>query len=254
MNHAYSDTFINYIDGGLRNSAMAFCKVLMEWLNPQSVLDLGCGRGVWLDEWQKAGVRQILGMDGDSVNRAQLAMEPGSFQIADLTRPLRLTRRFDLAQSLELGEHLPKDAADVLIDNLTAASDCVLFSAAVVGQGGECHINEQPLSFWQAKFEARGYRAYDCLRPVLKDNRQVQPWYRYNAVLYVNQVGTGNLPDAVLRHAVPKGHQLRNGGDLMWRLRRGILSHLPQRIVTQIAQTRAAILAARAHRQLRAEG
>ena len=106
MNHAYSDTFINYIDGGLRNSAMAICKVLMEWLNPQSVLDLGCGRGVWLDEWQKAGVQQILGVDGDSVNRAQLAVEPGSFQTADLTRPLRLTRRFDLAQSLELGEHM----------------------------------------------------------------------------------------------------------------------------------------------------
>jgi hypothetical protein len=63
-------------------------------------------------------------------------------------------RRFDLVQSLEVGEHLPLSAAETLVDSLTTASDRVLFSAAVKGQGGEFHVNEQPLAFWQELFEA----------------------------------------------------------------------------------------------------
>jgi SAM-dependent methyltransferase len=248
MTHVYNDTFFDYIDHGARSSARAFAGLLTDWLAPSSVLDLGCGRGVWLDQWQRAGVRTVLGVDGDYVDRTQLAIDAESFQAGDLTKPLGLGRRFDLAQSLEVGEHLPTSASDALVDSLTQASDRVLFSAAVVGQGGEFHINEQPLSFWQHKFELRGYRAYDCLRPQLKNNRDVEPWYRYNAVLYVNDAGRAGLPRAVLDHAVAEGTELRNAGHLMWRLRRSIVSGLPLGTVTRIAQLRAAVLAAKARR------
>ena len=249
MSHVYNNTFFDYIDAGAQSSAQAFAGLLMDWLQPQSVLDLGCGRGVWLGEWQAAGVGEVLGVDGDYVDRTQLAIPADSFRAADLTQPLTFDRRFDLAQSLEVGEHLPTEASDALVDSLCAGSDRVLFSAAVPGQGGEFHVNEQPLSFWQEKFGERGYRAYDCIRPQLKDNTDVEPWYRYNAILYVNDEGTKSLPDAVLKHAVPKGDKVQNAGDLGWRLRRAVVRHLPQRTVTQIAQTRAAVIAARARRQ-----
>ncbi|MBV2360002.1 class I SAM-dependent methyltransferase [Thalassococcus sp. CAU 1522] len=246
MTHVYNNTFFDYIDEGARRSARAFIDLLQPHLDAASVLDLGSGRGVWLDEWSKAGVADVLGVDGDYVDRSRLAISSDDFLAADLTRPVDTGRRFDLAQSLEVGEHLPTEASDALVDSLTRASDRVLFSAAVTGQGGEFHVNEQPLSFWQGLFAARGYRAYDCIRPALSDNGDVEPWYRYNAVLYVNEAGRAGLPVAILRHAVPEGQAVANGGNWPWRLRRAVVSVLPQGTVTRIAQTRAALIAAQA--------
>jgi len=246
MTHIYNDTFFDYIDEGARRSAERIVGLVSDWVAPQSVLDLGCGRGVWLGVWRDAGAADVTGVDGDYVDRSALAIPESSFCAADLTKPLALNRKFDVAQSLEVGEHLPEDAADQLIDSLTQSADIVLFSAAVTGQGGEFHINEQPLSYWQDKFQARGYRAYDCLRPELKSDRTVEPWYRFNSVLYANAKGAARLPDAVLKTALSDGTRLKDAGNLTWRMRRRIVRHLPQGTVTRIAQTRAMILSAKA--------
>jgi hypothetical protein len=250
MAHIYSDTFFDYIDQGARRSAQQMLGLLGPWLRPTSVLDLGSGRGVWLDEWYKTGVADVLAVDGDYLNRDQLAVPRDSFVARDLTALVDTRRRFDLAQSLEVGEHLPTSASETLVESLTNASDRVLFSAAVIGQGGEFHVNEQPLSFWQDLFMARGYTAYDCIRPNLSKNREIEPWYRYNAVLYVNEAGQNDLPEAVRKHAVAKNVMLQDGGDAIWRLRRNVVSHLSRGTVTRIAQVRAGILAAHARSKL----
>ncbi|GGH34159.1 hypothetical protein SAMN05444007_107108 [Cribrihabitans marinus] len=248
MSHIYTDRFFDYIDRGARSSARRLIAALQPWLNAGSVADLGSGRGVWLAEWQRAGVEHVLGVDGDYVERVRLAIAPDSFRAADLTQPLKYDRRYDLAQSLEVGEHLPTEASETLVASLTRASDRVLFSAAVPGQGGEFHINEQPLSFWQDLFAARGYRAFDCVRPALAGHDDVEPWYRYNAVLYVNAAGREGLPDAVLETEIPAGEPVPEGGSASWRLRRQIVSMLPRPTVTWIAQARAAVLARQAQR------
>lgn len=243
MKHIYNDTFFDYIDESAHASAEQLIGLLNPMLEPQSVLDLGSGRGVWLSEWKRAGAKRVLGVDGDYVDQNNLAVEQAEFQAGDLTRPIKTDKRFDLAQSLEVGEHLPLSAAATLVDSLTAASDRVLFSAAVTGQGGENHINEQPLSFWQELFEAKGYRAFDCLRPSMRGNRKIAPWYRYNSILYVNADGMAGLPDEVLSAAVPSSQKVENGGDLLWRARRELVSRLPRNAVTKIAQVRASVLA-----------
>jgi putative flippase GtrA len=253
MAHVYNNRFFDYIYESAQNSARALVGILEPALRPASVLDLGCGRGVWLAEWQRAGAADVLGVDGDYVDVSTLAVLRNAFLAADLTRPLPLARRFDLAQSLEVGEHLPENAAATLVDSLTRASDRVLFSAAVRGQGGEFHINEQPLAYWQALFAARGYTAFDCLRPRLAANRQVAPWYRYNAVLYINAAGRAGLPESILRHEVPAGARLADGGDALWRLRRGIVSVLPRNTVNGIARARAYVLASLARAGRRRE-
>lgn len=249
MTHIYNDTFFDYIDEGARRSARRLIGELGPLLSPRSILDLGSGRGVWLAEWQHSGVADVLGVDGDYVNRRQLAIPEGSFRAADLTEPLQFEKKFDLAQSLEVGEHLPTNASATLVQSLTSASDRVLFSAAVTGQGGEHHVNEQPLAFWQELFAEQGFTAFDCLRPRLRTAREVEPWYRYNAVLYVNEEGRKGLPQEVLATEVPADTPLQSGGDIAWRVRRHIVSHLPQKTVTRIAQQRAKLIAARARRK-----
>ncbi|MEP2640120.1 methyltransferase domain-containing protein [Roseobacter sp.] len=245
MTHIYNDSFFNYIDHSARRSAQVLTALLFPLLRPASVVDMGCGRGIWLDAWQRAGADTILGVDGDYVDPSTLAIAPTAFVPSDLTMPLETRRRFDLAQSLEVGEHLPATAAATLVDSLTRASDRVLFSAAVVGQGGEHHINERPLSYWQALFKDRGYSAYDYLRPQLRHRRDVAPWYRYNTLLYLNDAGRAGVSADVLRRNVPPGHQVPNGGDVLWRLRCAVVSHLPRATVTRIAQIRATALATR---------
>lgn len=249
MGHIYTDEFYDYIDEGARSSARRLIAAVQPWLGAKSVLDLGSGRGVWLAEWQAAGVQDVLGVDGDYVERARLAIPEPCFKAADLTQPVDLGRKFDVAQSLEVGEHLPTEASEGLVESLTRAADRVIFSAAVTGQGGEFHINEQPLSFWQDMFAKRGYTAFDCVRPRLAGHDDVEPWYRYNTVLYANAAGRVGLPQEVLDTEVPAGQSVQNGGSASWRLRRGLVSMLPRGTVTWIAQRRAAVLARQAQKR-----
>lgn len=249
MSHIYSNAFYDYIEQGARSSAQAMIRVVQPQLNATSVLDLGSGRGVWLSEWINAGVQDVAGVDGAYVDRDRLAIPRDQFHAADLTKPFDLGRRFDLAQSLEVGEHLPEAASEGLVASLTSHADRVLFSAAVPGQGGEFHINEKPLSFWQDLFAARGYTAFDYARPRLRNAEGVEPWYRYNTVLYANAAGQEGLPQEVLDSRIPSGQKVPLAGSLGWRMRRGVVSLLPQALVTRIAQVRAAVLARRA-RQL----
>ncbi len=244
MSHIYSEKFFDYIDGGARRSARLMLKQLKQWFTIDSVVDFGCGRGAWLAEWLDLGTGNIQGLDGTYVDLNTLAIPENNFLGVDLTEPIELGRSFDLAQSLEVGEHLPTGASPILVESLTKHSDVVLFSAAVPGQGGEFHVNEQPLSFWQKLFDERGYSAYDCLRPLIRQNRDIEPWYRYNSVLYANEAGAKRLPDNVLSSLVAHG-DLSEIGDTAWMLRRAVVRHMPQSTVTRIAQWRASYISRR---------
>ena len=80
MSHIYSNEFYDYIERGARSSAQAMISVVQPQLQAGSVLDLGSGRGVWLSEWIKAGVTDVAGVDGDYVDRDQLAIPRQQFQ------------------------------------------------------------------------------------------------------------------------------------------------------------------------------
>jgi len=113
-----------------------------------------------------------------------------------------------------------------LIKFLADLSDVVLFSAALPGQGGVGHINEQPLSYWRSLFAKHGYVFYDAIRPQLWNDDRVAYWYRQNTVLAIKSevptpsglrpIGGGDLVDVVhpnliatLRTAEQKRRQRR---------------------------------------------
>ena len=118
---------------------------------------------------------------------------------------------------------------------MTRHSDAVLFSAATVGQGGEHHINERPLRFWQQLFTDEGFVAFDAIRPHLRSDLSVEPWYRYNAVLYVRRDAIGSLPFSVRSTEVENG-RLKEIGDPLWMVRRSVLRLLPRNAVTRLAK------------------
>jgi SAM-dependent methyltransferase len=159
---------------------------LMRLFKPDSVLDVGCGIGTWLHVFGQQGVRVVKGIDGDYVDRKLLGkyLKVENFVPHDLSKPFSLGQKFDLVMSLEVAEHLPASAADNFVKNLVDHGDDILFSAALPGQDGQNHLNEQWPDYWAAKFNAHGYRVYDVLRPLFWNDQRVDRWYRQNMLLY----------------------------------------------------------------------
>ncbi len=159
--------------------------VLMELINPESVVDVGCGIGTFLYQFKQAGVREVLGIDGSWVNRSLLSkyLDHNEFMQKDLELPLAIERKFDLVICMEVVEHLKKSSADIITANLTSLGNIILFSAAPPFQGGQNHVNEQWLSYWQEKFLRRGYMMHDVLRTFFWDDPEVDWWYKQNMVL-----------------------------------------------------------------------
>jgi SAM-dependent methyltransferase len=170
-------------DGSLR-SANEIVPTLIHLLRPASVIDVGCGVGGWLSVFQQSGVTDVLGVDGEWVDPRDLLIPQDRFLAEDLRRGIHLQRRFDLALSLEVAEHLPMDCAKTFVDSLVALSPVVVFSAAVPRQGGTGHINEQWPDYWAALFERSGYQVLDVLRTRFWQNAAVEWWYAQNILLF----------------------------------------------------------------------
>ena len=237
--HRYSQDFYDYIDTGSRASARAVAALLLGEMTIASLLDIGAGHGAWAAEWKAAGVKDVLAVDGDYVDRDRLAVPKANFRAHDLSTPLDLERTFDLVQTLEVAEHLPGAKADLFVDNLAAHGDVILFSAAVPHQGGEHHVNEQPPEYWREKLKARGFAVFDFVRPRLAGRGEVMPWYRFNTYLYANAAGQKRLSPAILATRVPDDQPLTIGGDLKWALRRAAVRLIPEPLVKPIAMAKA---------------
>ena len=186
------ESFIAHLERAQRSAAVVV-SALLEVVRPQSVIDVGCGWGAWLKAFEERGLKDVLGIDGDYIDRSKLLIDVSHFQTADLREPICLNRRFDVALCLEVAEHLPKGRAKGLVADLVSVAPIVMFSEAIPGQGGD-HINEQWPSYWSTLFAHHRYRLVDALRPHLRHERAVEFYYRQNLVLYVETESLSRYP------------------------------------------------------------
>jgi SAM-dependent methyltransferase len=193
----YDDAFFDSQVAGALRSARAVVPHVLDLAPIASVVDLGCGRGAWLRVFEERGVADCFGVDGDYVDQSKLLIDRARFRAADLCRPIDLGRRFDLALCLEVGEHLPARSSTALVQSLAAAAPLVLFSAAIPGQTGTSHINEQWPDYWKRRFNDLGYERLDLVRPRIWQNPDVEWWYQQNIALYA----TGPVLDELRRSA-----------------------------------------------------
>ncbi|MGB8223344.1 MAG: class I SAM-dependent methyltransferase [Polyangiales bacterium] len=226
--YEYDSRFLSYGRSIATKSAQAVVPIVRDALHPRSVLDLGCGRGAWLEAWKDAGVSEVLGVDGNYVDEADLAIDRSEFSPRDLGRTVDLQRRFDLVESLEVAEHLPESRARGFVQDLCRHGDRVLFGAAPPGQGGEHHINEQPYGYWRALFDELGYEPFDFVRPHLTLRQDVAPWYRYNTLLYVKREAIEELPVSVRRTHLAKHMPIRDVSPLLYKARKRVVRRLPE--------------------------
>ena len=70
------------------------------------------------------------------------------------------------------------------MQSLCDAADIILFSAAIPGQGGRRHVNEQWPAYWAELFHGLGYDCYDFLRPRIWNNPRVTWHYAQNSLVF----------------------------------------------------------------------
>jgi len=194
VEYLYTEDYYKDIQEGSRRSAKEIVPLVLELIQPRSVIDVGCGVGTWLSVFKECGVRDIIGVDGGYIDKKMLQIPKERFLSFDLREPLRMDRQFDLVVSLEVAEHLPGECAERFVDNLVRLGPVILFSAAIPFQGGEQHINEQWPDYWVKYFQQKGYVVIDCIREKIWQNTNVEMWYAQNILMFVRQDYLKNYP------------------------------------------------------------
>ncbi|NJK65593.1 MAG: class I SAM-dependent methyltransferase [Microcoleus sp. CSU_2_2] len=183
----YTEKFYNHLQKTSQESAKEIIPIVWEFVQPQRVIDVGCGTGTWLSAFKEFGVAEILGVDGDWVDIKMLEIPAENFLALDLTKPLAIDKQFDLVVSLEVAEHLPPECAKIFVGSLVKLGPVILFSAAVPCQGGTNHINEQWPDYWAKLFQEQGYVTIDCLRSKIWQNDRVKWYYAQNIFIFADR-------------------------------------------------------------------
>ena len=194
MKNIYDAEFFARNGIAAENSSHNCVPIIMSLLSDiadiKSVIDFGCGTGDWLKAFYDFGVKDILGIDGSYIDVKSLKIDSSLFMTFNLEQPIDLGRKFSLAISLEVAEHLTSNSAQSFIDSICKHSDVVLFGAAIPYQGGTGHINEQFPSYWVELFKNNGYECFDIVRPIIWNNDKISPWRRQNQLIFVNYKST----------------------------------------------------------------
>ncbi|GLQ54357.1 class I SAM-dependent methyltransferase [Devosia nitrariae] len=185
MTGLYPDGFYDNRRAHTAHAARTVLGIVFPHILPNRVLDIGCGTGTWLAAALELGAGEVQGIEGDWVEPQMLDDPRIVFAAQDLEQSFAFPASFDLAISLEVAEHLSPGRAEGFVADLVAAAPAILFSAAVPGQGGVNHFNEQWQSWWAAKFGALGFSAYDLVRPAIWGDDAIPAWYRQNILVYL---------------------------------------------------------------------
>ncbi|TCL00603.1 hypothetical protein BXY66_3248 [Shimia isoporae] len=179
--------FSDQVDGSSLSASIMVPWILDLRAGASSVVDVGCGTGAWLAEYERNGIEDYLGIDGHLPDGHLLKIPACRALKRNLADPLDLGRRFDIAQSLEVAEHLSASSSKAFVDTLVSLSDVIVFGAAIPGQGGTYHVNEQWQSYWWSRFEERGYAGIDALKNRAWYDSRVMWWYAQNTMVFVNR-------------------------------------------------------------------
>lgn len=129
-------------------------KNIARWIkdnNISSVIDIGCGPGIYVDEIQKIGIK-ALGYDFDARN------DKDNIKHIDLTKDSIPSDNSECVLCLEVLEHIEERYAESVIKKIAdSASSTIIFSAALPGQGGDGHVNCQHKEYWEKIFNTYGW-------------------------------------------------------------------------------------------------
>ena len=187
--HIYNDNFFHNTIKLESDSAKAFVDIILEHFSPKSIIDIGCGAGIYLFEFKKKGIKNVFGIDGSEHAKSSFLLSKNKLEIFDLAKEYKADKKYDLCLCIEVAEHLREEDADTLIKTIIKSSDLVIFTAAVPGQGPRSidHINEQPHKYWIDKFSQNNYCFLDDLTKEMRlkmERKRVVWWIVNNLMIF----------------------------------------------------------------------
>ena len=144
-----------------------------------TVVDLGCGLGDYVKYFKSRGII----CDGYDGNPNTVILTKGECNIIDLSQPINIPK-CDYIFSLEVGEHIPKEFEDMLIDNLHKSNKKgMIISWAIEGQSGIGHVNCRNNDYIINKIEKLGYN-YDILTSHLLREAATFPYFKNTIMVF----------------------------------------------------------------------
>ena len=152
----YGDAYYAETEEASARSAGPIADSIIAAFAPASVVDVGCGAGHLLDAFRHRNCR-VFGFDYSDAALRRCRARGLEVEKKDLENAQPSAKRFDVATSLEVAEHLSTRATERYVRLLASLADVVVLTAAPPGQGGVGHVNEQSREFWIERFRKAGY-------------------------------------------------------------------------------------------------
>ena len=102
------------------NTELSVCQsFLQKYIEINSVIDFGCGSGAFLKAIKDLNPNaEVLGVDGSAIDRSEFLATDNFKQCNLATFKYETEKKYDLAISIEVAEHLDEEYADNFVDNL----------------------------------------------------------------------------------------------------------------------------------------
>ena len=162
--------------------------LVVDLVRPESVVDVGCGIGSWLDGLPASRRDRRVRHRRRAPRRPLPDDRPDRVQKVDLASRVTLPRRFDLALCLEVAGFIscragPPPRAHA---HRRRPRDPVLGPDPVPGRRGRPAQPAVAASTGPVSSPSEGHVPVDCLRQDIWDLDDVAWWYKQNAMLYVH--------------------------------------------------------------------
>jgi len=151
--------------------------------SPKRVADVGCGPGYYCRIFKAYGWPIVHGFEG-TAGIEGLGIYNSIFMV-DLTKEITGFEPYDLVICLEVGEHIPPQHEDMLINNICklAYKDLILSWAPLGQYSASGHVNCRPRSYVINKFGMGGFRYLEDKTWILQ-HRADFSWFKKNIMVF----------------------------------------------------------------------
>jgi 2-polyprenyl-3-methyl-5-hydroxy-6-metoxy-1,4-benzoquinol methylase len=138
---------------------------LLQYLSPQSVLDIGCAKGFLVEAFHNRGILSY-GFDYSEFAVASVREDLKSLVFTGSAADINSFRKFqdyyDLITCIEVVEHMPRKEAVNAIENMCQHSKTIFFSSTADDFAEPTHLTVLPRVEWLKIFSSHGfYPDYD---------------------------------------------------------------------------------------------